>query len=202
MNSRVKERIYFLVMLFCLLICVALIVSVLLGKPLATINRNVHYPAMRSLMLNAGAVSTAEGRILDESSLSDSVRLPITLSPEEVEVKIYSDGKMSLYMAVSKDACREYFDTMGFDWDIQHTIVMGMLPEVIDINLLMQVKSVEGGDMQINVLSVFVDDKDIDLSFFPDTFYIDIKDAVKTAIADQAEGYSYILFKEGSIILQ
>lgn len=168
MKQQTMEKLYAGVMIACFVICLILLISMLVGKPLLQ-RVYPHAPTMRDTILppqmQEGEEETPQqpqedrpagqtGRLtLTETALQHTL---LTALPEEfpvsaLEADIEAEGTVELKLEVGRDKLTDYLKQAGMKLSLKEKLFLRLLPKTIEASCLLRLTSGEEGGLALLV---------------------------------------------------
>lgn len=196
MKSEAKERVYLLIIVFCLLMCAVLIASVLTGRPVFVSGRSIHRPQLRE---QAAQLSSKEGYTVTEDMLAEKLSeyLP---DAAEAAAEIRGTGEVSMSAGISKKALRELLKQAGAPTGAKYKLAMLLLPSEVTLRAEMQCGSATGREIDIRSCALWINDKSVSAEF-TDTAKRVAGSALMAALGGAGEFHS-IAFSDGAITVK
>jgi hypothetical protein len=162
MKSEAKERIYLLIIVFCLLLCAVLIASVLTGKPVFTVRRGVYEPPMRERRTQ---LASGGGYTVTETLLAEKIKeyLP---DAADVRAEISGSGSVDIYAGMSKDALKELIKQTGTKLTVRHRLAILLLPSELMLKASLECRSGESGMPEIRSCELWINEKSVNADEF------------------------------------
>ena len=213
-NTKTKERIYLLIMVFCLLMCAILLISVFCDLPIVAISevRQPHSPAVRTTGLPTNATEPpaaqlpADGdtyKITSEYLQSQMIAyIPDSFPITAVEVEITSGGIFQLDMEVSKGDLKAYLESCGIKMGLKQTIAMGMLPDALEIEAALLCTKAGRSGIQLSVDSLAINDKTVGTGFLPENVFQVVSSSINAVLAYSGYDFSNVIFSDGAVYLK
>lgn len=228
MKPEAKERIYLLVIIFSLLMCSAMIVTMLSGEKPETADR--HVPVVRNIK-ETGNMQTEDGesddRLQSATDLTEgekntdaalSVGGQISVTEDHINDKLedflpsgfplkngfvnISDGMLSLKGEANTEELIQYIRSKdksgGFN---KYSVVLMVMPEKFDIEVVFALKKGTSGKNELKTHKLVLADREIGVELLPASMIESLSKAVGKAISNIGEGYEFSSLENGAVIL-
>lgn len=166
MKQQTMEKLYAGVMIACFVICLILLISMLVGKPLLQ-RAYPHAPTMRDTILPP-QMQEEEGEpdqpaeedrpagqtgrlILTETSLQHTLlsALPESFPVSALEADIAAAGTVELKLEIGRDKLTDYLKQAGMDLSLKEKLFLRLLPKTIEASCLMRLNRSETGGVAV-----------------------------------------------------
>ncbi len=203
MKSQAKERIYLLIMVFCLLICAVLLISVFLGQPILVSTTQIHRPVLPVSMGESRLVQSGGEVVLSEEYLEEQLMtvLPHAFLLDDLSISIQKDGVIDVEVEAQKDQFKNFLADLGVELSLSQHLFFGLLPRTLEMELVL-VCTFEEGQLLVRPYSVGLNDEEITLDDFPAPLLAVLDEAVNTILQASGSGYDNVQFSDGAIILR
>ncbi|MBQ9534359.1 MAG: hypothetical protein IJU78_00740 [Clostridia bacterium] len=196
MKSEAKERVYLLIIVFCLLMCAVLIVSVLTGRPVFVSGRSLYEPPLREQTAQLGA--GGEYKVTEEL-LAEKIKeyLP---DAAEVKAEIYGSGSVNICAEMSKKALKELIKQTGTELTARHRLAMLFLPSELTLKAALECRNGEDGMPELRSCSLWINEKSVDVDDFEAVGKV-AAGALASALRTAGD-YRSISFADGAITVR
>ena len=192
------EKLYVGVMIACFVVCLILLISMIIGKPLLQ-RAYPHTPTMRDTILppqlqeeEAGnqAVPPADQNTgltgsltLTEMSLQQTLlsALPEAFPVSALEADIESDCTVELTLEVDRSKLTQYLENAGVKLSLKEKIFLRLLPKNLEAECLLQLSQpTEGGLILLTPKSLTLNEHKVKIASIPHTLI----DAVNAGLTE------------------
>lgn len=227
MQSQTKERIYLLVMVFCLLMCAVLLISVFCDLPIAAIGpaNALHAPVMRTGVVDGtdlgsvhpgggggggtpaaaqGPQTTEQGVAVTQEYLQVQMQsfIPQSFPATELEVEIEAGGSFELELVMHKDDMKQYLESCGVSMGLKQNLAMGLLPDAMAVEAVLQCTGADRAGVQLSVEALSVNDKSVEPDFLPANIFDVLSSAINASLAYSGYEWSDVVFADGVLYLK
>ncbi len=213
MQTKTKERIYLLVIVFCLMMCGVLLISVFIGKPImAAGEAEQHTPVVRlsqaplpaSAAQNAPQGAEPGGLEITGEYLAQrmSAYLPSGFPGEAVDVSITSDGSFGVGLSMTKSELKDYLKSSGISLGIRQAVAIGFMPDTIEVSAELSCKSADTYGIRLEPKRLSINNKNVDVSFMPQNIFDVLSGAINASIAYSGYDFAGIVFLDGAVLLK
>ena len=168
MKQQTMEKLYAGVMIACFVVCLILLISMLVGKPLLQ-RAYPHTPTMRDTILppqmQEGEGETPKppeedrptgqtGRLtLTETALQHTLlsALPEEFPVSALEADIEAEGTVELKLEVGRDKLTDYLKQAGMKLSLKEKLFLRLLPKTIEASCLLRLTGGEEGGLAVLV---------------------------------------------------
>lgn len=168
MKQQTMEKVYAGVMIACFVICLILLISMLVGKPLLQ-RAYPHTPTMRDTILppqmqeeSDKAPQQPQGKppagqtgrlILSETALQHTLMtaLPEAFPVSALEADIEAEGTVKLKLEIGRDRLTNYLKRAGMDLSLKEKLFLRLLPKTIEASCLLRLTGGEAGGLAMLV---------------------------------------------------
>ena len=223
-----KERIYLLVIIFSLLMCSAMIITMLSGeKPGIT---DEHVPVVRNIKDTENSYSKEVGSgdvnqpvtDADEktqtSDLMPSASGKISISQDRINEKLedflpsgfplkncsinITDGMLQLEGETHREELIEYMQKKDKEGGLKYSAILMLLPEKLDIEAIFTVKNGTSGSAELKPQGFVLANREIGIDILPAKMIESLSKAVNKVISTAGEGYRFFALENGCVILE
>ena len=210
MDVKTKERVYLLVVVFCLLMCAVLIVNMLVGKPqggagVSYERGSAHIPPQQRQMSEVDTQPPGKDHMMiSEEYFSQMLTqyLPAGFPVSEIKADIAETGKVTLTATAQKGDIEAFLKDQGVTLSAQQSVLFMFLPQTFSFEGAFQCSTGEDGGLLLVVPeSISLNGSAIEIAQMPAS----ILDAIGTAANALLVGTDYyftdISFIDGAIKL-
>ena len=210
MDAKTKERVYLLVVVFCLLMCAVLIANMLVGKPqgdsgLSSGGGNTHIPPRQ---LDMSEVDTQapnkDHMMISEEYFSQMLTqyLPKGFPAAEIKTDIAESGKVTLTATMQKEDIQAFLEAQGMAFSTQQNLLFMLLPQVFDFEGIFQCSTGEDGGLLLVVPeSISLNGSAIEIAQIPSSILDSIGTAANALLVGTEYYFTEISFIDGAIKL-
>lgn len=228
MKPEAKERIYLLVIIFSLLMCSAMIVTMLSGEKPEIADR--HVPVVRNIK-DTGNMQTeneaSDDGIQSETDLTEgekktdaalNVGGQISVTEDYINDKLedflpsgfplkngfadISNSMLSLKGETHTEELIQYLRSKDKNGGLsKYSAVLMFLPEKMDIEVVFAVQKGTSGKNELKIHKLVLADREIGVDLLPASMLESLSKAVVKAISNIGEGYEFSSLENGAVIL-
>jgi len=210
MQTSTKERIYLLIMVFSLMLCAVLLISVFCDLPVATVSASAetHIPAMRAWPPQGGGAAgtpagaetpATAGVIITEEALSAQITalLPVGFPMSEIGVDIEARGAMGLELELQRAGLKDYLESLGVQMGARQSLALSLLPDTLAVEAVLALSQSADGAVGLQLESVRVEDRAVEVDFLPPSLFEVLGSAVQAALSASGTAGQSITFGDG-----
>lgn len=205
-TPKIKERIYFGICIFCVLLCVLLLFRTFTGRGAASPALAAHAPLPR--VAQSGESKTPDGTAAEvtmtEQQMSEGLTrcLPQDTPLREVKVTISADGRLTLTAVLGVSEMQKFAEANGVKLGMAEKALIKLLPKTFSIKIVFRAETADdGGLLSCVPESLTLHDKEIDLTKLPTGLFHRVTDSVNQVLTDSGLFFTRIVFADGAIIL-
>ena len=215
MQTSTKERIYLLIMVFSLMLCAVLLISVFCDLPVATVSASseTHIPAMRAwppqgsggdtgTPAEAGTPATA-GLTITEEALAAQITalLPVGFPMSEIEVDIEARGVVGLELELRRAGLKDYLESLGVQMGARQSLALSLLPDALAVEAVLALSQSADGAVGLQLESVRVEERAVEVDFLPQSLFEVLGSAVQAALSASGNAGQSITFGDGVLYI-
>ena len=204
-TPKIKERIYFGICIFCVLLCALLIFRTFTGRGAASPTLASHTPQPRVAQSGESKTPGAASEVkMTEQQLSEGITrcLPQDTPLREIKVTISAEGRLTLTAVLGVSEMQKFAEANGVKLSTAEKALIKLLPKTFSIKIVFRAEtSDDGGLLSCIPESLTLHDKEIDLTKLPTGLFQRVTDAVNQVLTDSDLFFTRIVFEDGAIIL-
>lgn len=211
MQSHTKERIYLLIMVFCLLMCAVLLISVFCDLPLATVGPYYenHVPVMRitpdvTTVPPPAQLAGSDGFRVTAEELEGQMKsfIPQSFPTTQIDLDIQQRGAFVAALTVFKSDLKAYLEDCGVSMGIKQRFAISMLPDSLELEVSLLCASTGKNMVQLDIEQLSVNGKSVDTDFLPSNMFDVLGGAINASLAYTGYDYSDVVFEDGAVQLR
>lgn len=204
-TPKIKERIYFGICIFCVLLCALLIFRTFTGRGPASPTLASHTPQPRVTQSGETKTPGAASEVkMTEQQLSEGFTrcLPQDTPLREITVAISADGRLTLTAVLGVSEMQKFAEANGVKLGMAEKALIKLLPKTFSIKIVFRAETADdGGLLSCVPESLTLHDKEIDLTKLPAGLFQRVTDSVNQVLTDSGLFFTRIVFEDGAIIL-
>lgn len=200
MKQQTMEKLYVGVMIACFVICLILLISMIIGKPLLQ-RAYPHAPTMRDTILppqmqeDEGAGEEAPPKdqttgqtgslTLTEMSLQQTLlsALPESFPVSALEADIEPDCTIELTLEVKRSQLTKYLENAGMKLSLKEKLFLRLLPKTYEVDCLLQLSQPEeGGLVLLTPQKLSLNDHSVKVAAIPAELITAVNDGLKATL--------------------
>lgn len=204
MKSQAKERIYLLIMVFCVLMCGLLLYSVFAEEPILVSTRQIHTPVLRVTTMDGQTVVQQQVSRITEEEIQRQIAsvLPQSFGEEHLQISIQEDGLLTLEVSAAKAELKQFLGDLGVDLSLKENLLLGMLPRQLQLRAAFLCSIQENGLLVLQPESFSINGKAMETTAVPQAILALLNAGVNTVLQSGGIDYSGLTFTDGAILLQ
>lgn len=205
-TSKTKERIYFGICIFCVLLCAALLLSTFLGHGSIAPASAMHAPQTRLTAVETKQApnGTMQDVTITEQQMSEAIikYLPKNTPLRDVKIEISEGGELELEAVLGVPDLKKFAEEKGIKLGWQEKAFIKLLPETFsfEVELLCETCE-EGGLLSCVPESLTLHETEFDLTKLPTGLFDNVTTAINKVLTDSGLFFNRIVFTDGALIL-